>query len=57
MGICCEPAQENTTLDPLESLIIEEIERHQYSSCISSKIKSEDMWCNKEQEVVDDQMY
>ena len=57
MGICCQTAQEGPILDPLEPPDIIEIERPVYTSSISSRIYSDDLWRNKEEEVVDTQIY
>ena len=57
MGVYCQTAQEGPILEPLEPPEIIEIESRKSTSRISSRINSEDLWKNKEEEQVDDQLY
>ena len=57
MGVCCQTAQEGPILEPLEPPEIIEIESRESTSRISSRINSDDLWRNKEEEQVDDQLY
>ena len=57
MGLCCQKVQEDTTLDPLELPQSREIECSDSTSSISAGIHSEELWGNRREEEVDDQVY
>ena len=57
MGICCQTAQEAPILEPLEPPEIIELDRGEYTSSISAGIHDEDVYGNREEEEVDNQLY